>query len=120
MTDKPFDPTKPVQTRDGRVAEIVRTNVDHPDYPILALIRSREGRQEGVQYTNEGRRYGSGHVNGTDLVNVPEKIVRWVNFYPIGSHYSGCHISRETADKEATRERIACRRIEFIEGQFDE
>ena len=50
-----------------------------------------------------------------DVENVPEKITRWVNFYPSGS--GGTHATREQADRSATSERIACVPVTFEPGE---
>jgi len=113
-----FDPTKPVRTREGCEAVIVYTT-DHPRYPILAVIRTTSDKHQcAVQYTKEGRRWGELPQHETDLVNVPEKHVRWINIYKNreGKFYSGPMGTEPGSDEHA----IARRRIEFEEGQFDE
>ena len=45
----------------------------------------------------------------------PKKIVRYVNIYPDGTHES-----RQAADRRASSCRLACVRIEYHEGQYDE
>ena len=41
-----FDPTKPVQTRDGREARIICTDVERKgDWPIVALIKTSDGER---------------------------------------------------------------------------
>lgn len=51
----------------------------------------------------------------------PEKIVRYVNIYRDGGEagYSS-HKTRANADKSINTFRVACIRIEFEEGQFDD
>ena len=63
-----FDPTKPVQTRDGRKARIICTDIKD-DTPILAAVDC--GTFESVEHY-----YRSGLVNGAvgsqdDLINTP-------------------------------------------------
>lgn len=53
MTDKPFDPTKPVQTRDGRKARIICTDAASP-LPIVALVTDK-GVEYPTVFTKEGR-----------------------------------------------------------------
>ena len=48
----------------------------------------------------------------------PEKLVKYVNLYPDCS--GGGYTTREKADRQAGRNRIACVRVDFEEGQFDE
>lgn len=64
------------------------------------------------------RRYGSPNPF---VENVPEKRVRYVNFYDV--NYHACeYSSRELADAGQNRNhrRIACVRVEYEEGQFDD
>lgn len=49
----------------------------------------------------------------------PKPIVRYVNLYP-SEMGSGVYCTRADADNRAGSKRIACIRIEFTEGQFDE
>lgn len=109
-----FDPTKPVQTRDGRSARIICTDRDSI-YPIVALVRELNGEESVSFHTNNGRvtpHYGG--PSRVDLINVPEKHVRWVNFFPRDAEV---YDSREEADEDATAERIACVRVEFKDGE---
>lgn len=114
---KTFDPSKPVQTRGGRKARIVCADVKG-DKPIIAVLT----KDDGAEYAERFRADGAMHnrpwpVEGpTDLVNVPEKHVRWVNAYASGSASVG-YRTREDADLYAGRQRIACIRIEFEEGE---
>ena len=48
----------------------------------------------------------------------PKKIVRYWNYYSSGGAAS--HDTRAAADEAAGPHRIACLRIEFHEGQYDE
>ena len=47
----------------------------------------------------------------------PKVHVRYYNMY---QEYSSSHPSREKADSYAYNSRIACIRVEFEEGQFDD
>lgn len=94
-----FDPTKPVQTRDGRKARIVATDVRRSNsvdqLMILALITSPD-----TVYEYEGYRHQDGtypHVKPhLDLVNIPVKSSTWQNVYEIGA-VASMHDSRERA-----------------------
>jgi len=48
----------------------------------------------------------------------PKKIVRYVNCHPDSNNYG--YETREAADRYAGHGRIACVRIEYHEGQYDE
>lgn len=58
------------------------------------------------------------------LKRQPEKRVVWLNVYSNSSHAGGklatIYPSRELADKGCGNARIACVRVEFDKGQFDD
>lgn len=72
-----LDPTKPVQTEDGRPARILCTDVDNPR-SLVAAVRVKGGERALVYYPN-GRLWESSKSDD-DLINVPEKHVRWAEF----------------------------------------
>jgi hypothetical protein len=82
MTNKQFDPSKPVQTRDGRKARIVCTDRKSAyNISIIALIQESNGFEFACGYFSDGRHEigAGGGEHKSDLVNIPEK--RWVNIY---------------------------------------
>jgi hypothetical protein len=94
-----FDPTKPVQTRDGKPARIICTDYESPGgFPIIALVKSGI-----VEYPQAYKADGGCSFNGiceTDLINVPTKAVRWINIYADGfSSYP--YYTNEEADANA-------------------
>ena len=94
----------------GRPARIICTD-RVGERPIVALIMEDDGSAEWCSYfPSDGE--GRGLVS---LRNVPEKHVRWVNFYPYGC--AGKHRTRDEADDFAAEDRIACIRVEFEEGE---
>ena len=82
MTSKPFDPTKPVQTRDGRPARIVATDykAHSPAFCIIAIVPPKDNPQiELIQlFTKEGTAVAGANW---DLINIPEKRTLWINVY---------------------------------------
>jgi hypothetical protein len=121
---KAFDPTRPVQTRDGRKARIVCVDALGAQ-PIVALV-------EGDKYETEGRHYMDGFYQHDrvpslrDLINIPQKREGWVNVYPASlilempctekrPPVSCAFASEEEANKYAQFDRIACIRIEWTE-----
>jgi len=79
---KPFDPSKPVQTRDGRKARILCTDkVGH--HPIVALVMSSYSSEENTFYYDEEGCI-SEVPNPLDLVNIPERRVEFRVLYPGG------------------------------------
>lgn len=88
MTQNTFDPTKPVQTRDGRKARILCVDIESQSYPIVAAIKGV--RSETVEsFTSEGRSWLESESDD-DLINIPPQVVKtyYKNIYDtdIGSH----------------------------------
>jgi hypothetical protein len=88
-----FDPSKPVQTRDGRPARIVATDVKNDEYPILALIAEEDDTEYEATFTAEGAFLNDGCENARDLVNVPETTTEYVNL-------GGAFSRQEFAERE--------------------
>lgn len=82
-------------------------------YPLIALTKE-DGQEVDSSHTIDGlfEREIEGRL---DLVNISEKIERWVNIY---SREYG-HATKEEADACAgnAKDRIACIPIEFTEGE---
>lgn len=79
ITDKQmtFDPTKPVQTRDGRAARILCVDRKSADYPIVALVSVGASAAESIhRFGADGR--APYHSRGSDLVNIPQRHERWI------------------------------------------
>jgi hypothetical protein len=113
---KIFDPTKPVQTRDGRKARIICTNrTERLGYPIVALIFEQNDIERIETFSVKGETLqGCPHSN--DLVNVPIKKSGWINVYADGTSY-GVHATQNVADilvADGTK-RVACIPIEWEE-----
>ena len=79
---KPFDPTKPVQTRDGHKARIVCTD-RKGTVSIVALVE-RYSHENAVYYGSDGRLVGS-KESRLDLVNIPEVTTKIAHVYLDGS-----------------------------------
>lgn len=78
MSGAKFDPTKPVQTRDGRKARIIATD-RAGTYPIIALVFGHKGTEIVCSFTVEGCFSDCGTGSSSDLVNVPPSL--WQNVY---------------------------------------
>jgi hypothetical protein len=95
-----FDPTKPVQTRDGRKARILCTNAVGT-HPIIAAVNSSDGVCEyPIQVQDDGKVYSG--ESKSDLVNVPQEITIWFNVYynPVDKSYyigAGTYKSKKEA-----------------------
>ena len=121
--NKKFDLAKAIanggkcRTIDGRSARIICTDA-RGNYPITALIADRNGDEEPYCYSASGAFRWDDKQHEVDLINIPERHVRWVNFYSSLPTQMACdHESRETADRCASSDRIACIRVEFEEGE---
>jgi hypothetical protein len=77
---KPFDLTKPVQTKNGLDVRILCTDADNV-YPVIGLIKPRQGREKLAQWTEDGSFLKGLMNNDYDLVNVPTKHSGFVNVY---------------------------------------
>ena len=88
------------------------------DRPLDRRAFHRTGKTaERRLYPLDGRVLGTDGTADRDLVNLPEKVVRWVNVYldkePDG--YGGqFHRTEDEANSIAGPRRIACVRVEFV------
>lgn len=115
-TERAFDATQPVQTRDGRKARIVCTDYKSRG-PLLTLILDRDGATETCVSTMADGQNAYG-CSSYDLVNVPEK--RWINLYQdgVGESYFK---SKEMAESSMRITAIITRRtyVKTIEVTLD-
>ena len=109
---------KPIQTKDGRPARLLGMR-NHPKFPRVIAVPAYggDGFERVDTCTEDGRICGVIGPHFSDIVNAPQRHVRWVNMYADVSSITGLYTSREAADKGAFGQRIACLRIEFEEGQ---
>ena len=73
---KPFDPTKPCQTRSGDPVKILTTDARGD----LTIYYQNE-RTKAVVATCANGLTLKGGTGPSDLVNIPQKLVGWVNIY---------------------------------------
>lgn len=112
-----FDPTKPVQTRNGCAARIITSNRKCERFPIVALVED-DGDELIHIYTANGKEGVSEVDSPLDLVNIDDGVYRWVNVYNNGN--SGPALaSRELADENAGkfRNRTAVLQIKMVSGR---
>lgn len=115
---------QPIQTEVDFTKPLMLRN----ETPFTLMGTNFRGTQPVQGYAGDAtylcRHYADGRYNcdGTDspldIVNVPEKIVGYVNIYLNNVGCLSC--SRSSADSSAGSDRTACIRIEYTEGQFDE
>jgi hypothetical protein len=70
----------PVQTRDGRDVEILKTDVKSYE-PIVAVVKNYDGHEIIRQYREHGRYEARDIVRGLDLLMKPTKKEGWINIY---------------------------------------
>ena len=116
-----FDPSKPVQTRGGRPARILATDLAGI-FPIAAAVMHNYQSDEWEQVRRFSA-YGKADVGEGDLINIPEEreLNVWLNVYPDGQPYQHgfLHDTRRGADNSATSDRIACVHIKqkYVVGE---
>lgn len=121
-----FDPTKPVQTRDGRAAIILSTKGKYiyrgSAQPIVAQI-NQNGQWNTMNFTLDGHFY-TDTESQTDLINIPvkHKLTGFLNVYPHKNPETTYHPTREIANSFRDTDCIACLNlanynIEFTEGE---
>lgn len=71
-----FDPTKPVQCRNGCEARIICTDkVDPEGYTIVALLKDKTKDELIYTYAKDGSFYGDAQKESDlDLINIPTKV----------------------------------------------
>ena len=109
---------KPVQLANGTKARIICFDTKRSgDYPITTLVEVGESKYEDCRpYNNNGEAYYK--YPGSDLVMASEIKTGYINIYP---HRSFCEYpTRKEADRFAGRSRLACVKITYTEGQYDD
>lgn len=79
----------PLITSGGRPARFLGER-EHPRFPIIALVKEREGLEEVYTYTRDGRNMLEEYSNN-DLFMEVEKQTLWANVY---SAFSVCHVGQ--------------------------
>ena len=77
-----IDWEKPVQTRDGRKARVLCTDMRGTEFSVVALVDDATN-ENLITVNKHGRHYGT-QRSATDLINAPVTITRWVNVYSRG------------------------------------
>lgn len=112
---KKFDPTKPVQTRDGRPVRILCTDVKSQRFPIVAAVLDSNGFERVITYATDGRELIRTETE-LDLMNIPEETTEWVNYYEdiqSPSVWKTC----EEADVFAAHYREALFKVTKVDGK---
>ena len=108
---------KPIQTRDGRKARVVRTDVKSDHYSVICLVTQESGDEFVITCHHDGSRDTTFAGHEADIINAPEKrtIEGWVNVYESG-HSGDFHSTKEYADATSGRKRIAC---VHVSGEYE-
>jgi len=108
-----LDNTMLLETRDGRPARVLGTNIQMEDgLKIAVAVRSPDRRYEHVLlYLPDGQYYPS-KPSDLDLVTSPVRC--WLNIYPDG--IIGVYRSKEGADASSFGDRICCLEVEEPEA----
>ena len=81
LTEYLKNPSRKIVTRDGRLVKRILCVDAKGDYPIVALIKSKDEKEEyPFRYTVNGQ-FSPGYEKQADLFFVPEKYEGWVNIY---------------------------------------
>lgn len=119
--NKKIDWTKSVQTPDRLFSGYaIKTDMkcDLGDGPVVVVLKNNCGGNEFLRRHGDDGHNLCGDRN-MDLINVPERRVVWVNMH-FGSTPGRAYVSKGQADEAASPARIACVRVEYEPGQFDE
>lgn len=109
-----LDINKPVQTRDGRKARIICSDMKG-DYPIVACVEINDKVEEEGSFTENGN-FLCSREQSSDLINAPEKHVRYLHLYD-----GGYTVLRASSDPDAAYGKLlGFSKVIVQEGQFDE
>lgn len=112
-----IDWTKPIETADGSPARVLATDLACTR-PVVVAVATKGLDYETVLLLNSEGSYDKGKP--PIVRNVPPAPMgRYFNVYRDGSISAG-HENRADADDYQGPDRIACVRVEFKEGQFDD
>lgn len=106
---------KKYKTRDGREVRIYNTDGTRP-FTVHGAIKFDNGWAPKT-WTRNGSSCDSAIQSGSDLVEVKEKIVKWVNVYPSLGVLTMYNTLEEANAAYNDRNRIACIKIEFEESE---
>lgn len=110
-----------VVTRDGRTIRKILCTDAESNYPVIALVKSKDGSDEyPLRYTTKGQYCpGSGKNEDLDLFFAPEKHEGWVNVYSglgLGIRHCKCIFdSEEEALRSRDQKAVATIKIEWEE-----
>ena len=112
------DAVKFNQTRDGRKARILATDVENLWHkPLLAAVRHQDGLEHVYFYYANGR-FLAENETSTDLVYVAPRVEKYANVYRILSDaeidIGQQHDSLQSADRQRSRSHQVIGQLKFI------
>lgn len=122
-TNKPLDVTKPVQFRNARAVVRFLGWVDGSTRCAWAYKSDfKDAEHEHITITQADGKQHPQQENMWDVINTPPPVhYIYINIYSSGPNcYGGFHKSRAEADHRAIGNRLACVKVTYREGQFDE
>lgn len=117
-----LDPTRPVQTRDGRPARILATDIKRDDGLTLAVA---SGYRNAPDEEYLGMRHPNGRVtlayeHDDDIINVAVKRTKLVYLYESDKGYDVVSLAPpELRRRFVNANPIAAKFVEFVEGEFE-
>jgi hypothetical protein len=90
-TNKKFDPTKPCQTRGGDPVKILTTDA----VGSFSIYYQNEKTKMVFPAFANGLTWNGG-TSHNDLINIPQKLVGWVNIYKIGVDHGFATVTYES------------------------
>lgn len=112
------NPERKIVTRDGRKVKRILCVDAMGDHPIVALIKSKDEKEEyPLSYTANGR-YSLDYEKSVDLFFMPEKREGWINIYKQGNlriSDLGVWETKEIAKKWSNENCVATVKIEWEE-----
>lgn len=121
-TKPKLDLTKPIMTRDGCSAELLRILKGDHEFPVIVVLKRLDGSEILWSYTLDGKIGKSGPEALGDLINVPEKRVVWVYEFEEGSlpDWHNNIVVENNRSSTADKDCISRIKIEFESGRKDE
>lgn len=101
-----IDWTKPIQTRDGRKARVLATDLRGRRNKPIAVVVTTDGEDQICQFFRNGR-YSCGEMWDLDIINAPTKRKAWVNIFRNNDddedHLFDLHTDEDAANSDWTR-----------------
>lgn len=98
------DWTKPIQTRDGRKARVLATDLGDDNYPIVVAVTDGSDHEYSATRTLDGRISIKSEFDDSDVINVTEEITFYLNVYRYtdGSVAAAVHTTEQLAKRKAS------------------